>query len=377
MIFYLFARIFKNIIPQGIPMEKDSSFSAQQRTDQIKSFQAELQRLADENVFHLTAEQDNKIKKYHQTLLSDYMLKFDIDRSKNEKQLSLGMKVASFLAALGLAFSVLFLFLRFWGSYQVSTQVVILILAPSILLAATMYLSRFKNTSYYTKILSLLTFVTFVLNLSMLGQIFNITPSPNAFIVWAAFALLLAYALDARLLLGVGILFFAFFLSAKIGVWGGGYWINFSEHPENFFPVALILFFLSFMKYSKHTTFDVVYRYFSLLFFFIPVLILSNYGSISYLELNTDFIEGFYQIVGFGMSALAIYVGIRKGLSEVSNTANVFFVIFLYTKLYNWWWDWMPKYIFFFIIGISAFLILVLLKRFRNILLQNTQGKVL
>ncbi len=29
------------------------------------------------------------------------------------------------------------------------------------------------------------------------------------------------------------------------------------------------------------------------------------------------------------------------------NTGNVFFTIFLYTKFYDWWWDWMPKYLFF------------------------------
>lgn len=358
-------------------MNKISTLTAQQRTDQIKSFQAELEILKDTDVISLSAEQNEKIAKYHQNLLSNYSLEFDIDTTKNEKQLSLGMKIVSFLAALGLAFSIFFLFLQFWGDFKESTQVFILISTPTVLLFFTYYLSNKQNKDYYTKIAALITFTTFILNISMIAQIFNITPSPNASLIFSLFAFLLAYALNARLLLGMGIIFFSFFLSAKVGVWGGAYWINFSNHPENFFPVALILFLLSFINHSKYTNFDVVYRYFSMFLFFLPVLILSNYGSISYINLSEDSIEGFYQVIGFVFSAFAIYIGIKKGLSEVTNMGNVFFVIFLYTKFFNWWWNWMPKYIFFLIIGLSAVFILMILKRVRNELLKSTKENLL
>lgn len=358
-------------------MNKTSTLTAQQRTDQIKSFQAELEILKDTDVVSLTAEQDEKIAKYHQNLLSNYSLEFDIDTTKNEKQLSLGMKIVSFLAALGLAFSIFFLFLQFWGDFKESTQVFILISTPTVLLFFTYYLSNKQNKDYYTKIAALLTFTTFVLNISMIAQIFNITPSPNASLIFSLFAFLLAYALNTRLLLGIGIIFFSFFLSAKVGVWAGAYWINFSNHPENFFPVALILFLLSFINHSKYTNFDVVYRYFSMFLFFLPVLILSNNGSISYINLAEDSIEGFYQVIGFAFSAFAIYIGIKKGLSEVTNMGNVFFVIFLYTKFFNWWWNWMPKYIFFLIIGISAVFILMILKRVRSELLKGKKENLL
>jgi len=270
----------------------------------------------------------------------------------------------------------IFLFLQFWGNFEEITQVIILILTPTILFFLTIYLSKQQNRDYYTKISGLLTFVAFVLNLSMIGQIFNIAASPDAFLIWSTFAFLLAYALNARLLLGIGIIFFSFFLSAKVGVWGGAYWINFSNHPENFFPVALTLFLLSFINHSKYSNFDVVYRYFAMFLLFLPVLTLSNYGVISYIKMDKSLIEGFYQLVGFGFSAFAIYIGIKKGLSEVTNMGNVFFVIFLYTKFYNWWWGWMPKYIFFLLIGLSAVFILMLLKRIRNELLKNTKEKV-
>ena len=57
---------------------------------------------------------------------------------------------------------------------------------------------------------------------------------------------------------------------------------------------------------------------------------------------------------------------IVKGWPEVVNTGNVFFVVFLYTKFYQWWWEWMPKYLFFLVIGLTAILMLLVFKRLRN-----------
>jgi len=96
------------------------------------------------------------------------------------------------------------------------------------------------------------------------------------------------------------------------------------------------------------------------------VLILSNWGAVSYMDLTREAIEAIYQVVGFLVSAAAIWMGIKKRWPEVVNTGNVFFTIFLYTKFYDWWWDWMPKYLFFLVIGLTAILMLLLFKRLRG-----------
>ena len=43
-----------------------------------------------------------------------------------------------------------------------------------------------------------------------------------------------------------------------------------------------------------------------------------------------------------------------------------FFVIFLYTKFFDWWWDALPKWLFFLLLALSAILILLVLKRLRR-----------
>jgi len=354
-------------------MQVKSKVDAQRRADQIGYFQAELEIIEQERVLSLNESQRSSIAGYHESLMEQLSSTFDIDANRREKQLSLGMKIASFLGALGLAASVFFLFYQFWGRFSTNIQVIILVAAPLIGLAATMYASHKEKTGYFSKLIGLVSFACFVLNLSMLGKIFNITPSANAFLVWAIFAFLLAYASDARLLLAAGIICISSYLSAKTGTWSGCYWIHFGERPENFFPAALILFMIPYFPHNKFSGFAVIYRVFGMLLFFIPVLILSNWGAISYLNIARESIESIYQMAGFIFSAAAIWLGIKKSWPELVNTGNVFFTIFLYTKFYDWWWDWMPKYLFFLVVGLTAILMLLIFKRLRNSASTNVQ----
>ena len=98
----------------------------------------------------------------------------------------------------------------------------------------------------------------------------------------------------------------------------------------------------------------------------LPVLLLSNWGDGSYLYWDTSVIEGSYQLLGFIVSAALIALGIRQHWPDVINTGNVFFVLFLYTKMFDWWWEIMPKYLFFLIIALSSLLLLFVYKRIRQ-----------
>jgi uncharacterized membrane protein len=354
-------------------MRINSKSEAQQRVDQIGQFQAELRLLEQEAVLSLDEQQRRAVEQYHGELMAQLAATFDVDSSLREKRLSLGMKIASFLGALGLAASLFFLFYQFWGFLSTGVQVVILVAAPFVGMAATIYFARREKTGYFSKLAGLATIACFVLNLSMLGQIFNITPSPNAFLVWALFAVILAYASDARLLLAAGILAFAAFLSAKVGTWSGCYWIYFGVRPENFFPAAVLIFLVPLLPHTRVSGFAVIYRVLAMLLLFLPMLVLANWGAVSYLTLDNDSIEVIYQIAGFVLSAAAIWLGIRKGWQDAVNTGNVFFTIFLYTKFFDWWWDLMPKYLFFLVVALTAILMLLVFKRLRDVTVAQTR----
>jgi uncharacterized membrane protein len=345
-----------------------SRAEAQQRADAVRNFQRELSVLEREGVLVLSDEQRRSLAEHHARLLAEYASLYDIDRDAQSKQLSLGMRIASFLGALALGASVFFLFYQFWGRFPASAQVALLVGAAVASFGATLWVQKVDVSGYFAKLAAMVAFACFVLNIAMLGDIFNITPSDKAFVPWAAFALLLAYACDLRLLLAAGILCSIAFISSRAGTVSGIYWIHFGERPENFFPAAAAMFLVpQFIRHGRFPEFPPVYRIFGLLTLFLPMLVLANWGQLSYLDFEADAVAGLYQLLGFAASAATIWLGMRKSWAHVVNTGVVFFVVFLYTKFYDWWWELMPKYLFFLILALVAVLILLLLRRLRTV----------
>ena len=104
------------------------------------------------------------------------------------------------------------------------------------------------------------------------------------------------------------------------------------------------------------------------------MLVLAHWGYGSYLNIDPDIVEGGYQLLGFTLSGVLIWYGIRRNWAHVVNTGVTFFVIFIYTKFFDWWWDVMPKYLFFLVLGLVAILSLVILKRLRKSEQPVTEG---
>ncbi len=345
-------------------MNKDE---AQVRADRIRAFRAELGQAEQDGQIALTQEQRAKLASYHDDLLRKLAGDFDVDTSGEQKQLTIGMRIVSFLGAAAISAAVFFFFYRFWGLLSTPIQVILLIAAPILATLGVELAARRERTLYVAAIVGLVAFACFVLDLSMLGQIFNITPTQNAFLVWSLFAFILAYTYGIRILQVAGILSLMGYLAATMGTWRGCYWLSFGERPENFLAAGLFIFGLSFIPHRKLSEFPPYYRIFGLLAVFLAVLILSHWGRISYLSLDSKTVEYLYQVLGFAGAGLTIWAGIGNHWPGTTNLGSTFFAIFLYTKFFDWWWDWMPKYVFFLVLGLVAILLLLILKRLRRI----------
>src|SRR5437899_2788400 len=338
-----------------------SKAQAQKRADLIRAFRDELRNLEADRILVLPDEQRARLTRYHDETLRGLARDFDVDTTDAQKQMSWGMRIASFLGALALCAAVVLFFYRFWGLLSTPVQVAILLAAPIVAVLGTDLAARLDRTLHFAGILGLIAFGCFVLDLSVLGTIFNITPSPKAFLPWAALGFLLAYAYGPRILLAAGILSLAGYLSAVTGTWGGVYWLSFGERPENFFVAGAVLLAIPLIPHRTLHDFPPIYRIFGLLGFFLPILVLANWGEISYLRLPNARVQALYQIAGFLVSGAAIAFGIRRRFREVTNLGCTFFVIYLYTKFFDWWWDWMPKYLFFLILASVALGLLLVL----------------
>jgi hypothetical protein len=338
---------------------------AQQRADRLRVFRQEWEALERQGVLSWPAEQRAAVESYVDQALGDLAARYDIDTTDTQKQFSWGMRIASTLGGLALCAAVYLFFYRIWGWLGTPAQVGILILAPLASLAATHFAATRDRTLYYATLLSLVAFGCFVLNLNALGAIFQVTPSPNAFLAWGALGVSLAYAYGLRLPLAAGLVCLWLWAAAVIAS-ASGHWLAVPQRPENFLAPGLALIGCSFLSFPRQDDFPVVYRLLGLLSVFVTVAVLSEVDQASYLPMAPKRVEIFYQLIGFGATGGAMWQSIRRGWQAELYLSAAFFLFFFYARLVHWWWDWMPRYLFFFLIGLISLGLLALFRRLRR-----------
>jgi uncharacterized membrane protein len=346
--------------------ETSGKREAQERADRIHAFRRELEQLARDEVLVLSDEQRVRLDDHLDKTLAELAGRYDVDISESQKQISLAMRIASALGGLALCAAVFLFFYRYWGVLSTPLQVGVLIAIPILLLIAAESVSAKERTLYFTSLLALVAFASLILNLWVLGTIFNVAPTQNAFLAWGLFGLALAYGYRLRLELAAGLISLVLFVAASITVLSGGFWMAAFERPETFLPGGLALLSIPLvLRRDRHSGFPAIYRLCGLLFVFLALLALGNWGQLTYLPFTKKAVQGIYQISGFGVAVIAIWAGVRRRLAESINLGSAFFAIYLFNRLFVWWWDWMPKYLFFLIIGLIALVLLVVFRRLR------------
>jgi len=340
---------------------------AQRRVDRIRAFREELAELEQVGVVALDGEQGERLRRFHEEAVASLAARFDVDSTEAERRLSLGMRVASFLGAIAFSAAVYFFFYRFWGDLSTAAQVVVLAAAPLAALAGMELAARRERTLYVAGILGLVAVACFVLDLNVLGATFNRTPSPGAFLAWSAFAGLLAYAYGLRLLLVAAIAGFTVFFSSQVSSFMHCPWEFLGQRPENLFlPAVLLLLMAVFLPSRGLPRFPPLYRASGLIVLFLALFVVSNWGWASYLPWPSGTVEVAYQLASFVLAAAAIAIGSRRGWREVETVGSAVLVFYLFARFFDWWWDWMPRWLFFLVIGTLAVSMLLALRRLRS-----------
>jgi len=339
----------------------------QERADRLRVFQQELAELERENALTLSTEQRAHLDAHIEQTLKSLAAQYDVDTSESQRQISLGMKIASGLGGLALCAAVVLFFARYMGYWPTSVQVAVLALVPIALTLGAEFAARRETTFYYTALISIVAFAAFVANLMILGSIFNMAPTPNALAVWGLFGMALAYHFGLRLLLAASLISFLGWVTATTNVWRGWWWWEFERRPEELILAGAALGLLPLvLRHARNIDFPPVYRLVGMFGVFLPMLVLSFNGNSSYLPWDNRAVERFYQIAGVVVAAGTVWLGIRERWKEAVNTGTAFFTIFLFFRLIDWWWDRVPKYLFFLLIGAVAIAMVAAFKRLRT-----------
>jgi hypothetical protein len=76
--------------------------------------------------------------------------------------------------------------------------------------------------------------------------------------------------------------------------------------------------------------------------------------------------ETLTQLGGLALATAVVYHGLVLREGSVANTGAIGFVIFVFTRLHAWCWEWMPKYVFFLTLGLIAVVLLLAFRWLRR-----------
>lgn len=340
---------------------------AQRRVDQVSAFTRELAELERAGVLALPPGQREQIERYHGDVLATLARRFDVDRTDEQRQMALGMRVASLLGAVTLSAAVVLFFYRVWGLLTTPAQVISLIAVPLLMLLAVEVAARREPTRYIASVLSLIAAASFALNLSVVGAIFNMTPTPLVLAAWAAFALAVAYTYGLRLLLAGGVIAAMGYGVAAVASATGLDWSVSLVRPEPLLLLGPLAIAASFWPSGvRPEGFARTWRLVGVGALLLPLLFLSTWTEVfSYRLLPLNVLHAVYDIAGFGLPVVAIWYGIRRRWTDVVNAASGFLVVFIYAKCFDWWWELIPRYLFFLLLGGLAIGSMVILGRLR------------
>jgi hypothetical protein len=335
---------------------------AQRRADQVAAFRAELAELQRTGVLRLSDEALGAVARHHEELLDD-LARRGADVGERGKHVSLAMRMASLIAALALGASVFYFFFSVWGAIAFPIQVALLTAAPILALTGTAVAASRERSGAVTAILGALAVACFILDVVALGGALDLPGSPWSFLLWSGFALVVAYAYELRLALAAGVVCLAVFLAGALHHVAGGAWMLFLQRPECLLlPGGLALLIPLLRAEREPSGFGTIWRVAAVVLLFVPCLILSGTGA-SYLPIEESDAAVGYQVAGFLGSAGLVWLGLARLRKDLIYSSTLAFVALLFQRFVEWWWDWLPRYLFFLVVAAGALLALWVLRR--------------
>jgi hypothetical protein len=332
----------------------------------VRAFRAELALLKAAGVSPLTDDQQSALAAYHDRLLQQLATQYDIDRTTGAGQLSRGMRLASFFGGVTLTAAIYSVVERFWGRIDLPLQATLLAAFPLMALVGVELSARRERTLYVASLFALVAYGTFWLAVAVLSSTLNIPVTPAFIFAGAIFGLPLAIFYRFRVVLALALATLAVAVSATIFQLAGTEWTYAFERLEVLALAGFSLLVLAIPLSAIDSAFVMITRLVALTIGLGCLLGLASSYEMSLLPLDRRVVEGVYQALMFVACVVTLAMAVRRGWSETINLAAGMLALFLLVRFVDWFWDLLPRYMFFLILAAVAFGWLIVLRRMRD-----------
>ena len=339
---------------------------AQRRVHRIRAFRAELETLEQVGVASLSGEQRDAISRYHESLLQQLARDHDIDRTDQAGQLSRGMQLAAFFAAVALTAAVYSLVARFWGRIDLPVQATLLGAFPLMALVGVELSAQRERSLYVASIFALVAFATYWLAVFVLSALVNVPLTPMALWGGALFGVALALPYGFRVIFAGALVALLVAFAGSVFQSAGMPWTLVPEFPEILTAAAFLLATAAPRFAQSQRSFPAIARGVGFAIGFLGLLMLSSAAPASLLPTSGRVTEAIYQALMLVMVTGTLVIAVRKYWPETVYIAAAALTIFIFVRFVDWFWDALPRFVFFLLLAAVAFAWLLALRRLRS-----------
>ncbi len=339
----------------------------QQRVLDIASFREELTRLEREGVTVLDPQTSEHVHAHHDAVLASLADLANVDLTPADAKLSVGMRIATLLGAAALAAAYGFYVSSVWATLPLMQQL-LMVTVPSLILVMLTHLTAVRErTGYVAAVFATVAVIALWIGLVAVGTLFNLPDTRNLLLAVGVFALTLAYMYGLGLPLLIGIVTIGGWCWSLVSIPLGLFW---RDGFAYFDPVAVLglIYLLMPRVLPRPAGSGGIWRTVGAMAFGAAVVVLGMNARLSLLDGSVDpqWIEGGYQALAVLALPLLMVLGVRREWTGVTAVAVICFVLFLVMRLDDWFWDYLPKWLFFLLVGLLALLVLLLLRQLRT-----------
>ncbi len=149
--------------------------------------------------------------------------------------------------------------------------------------------------------------------------------------------------------------------------------IGATTYPLRFFPSLMLQYGIQFIALAVPSwirdpaKFAPWYRGIGTTVIVLGLLVVESNGQLSaFTAADVHTIEIAYKVIGAIVLAGLVAWGIRKDQRLVMQIGSAGAVLYLFMRLVDWFWDWVPQWLFFLLVGAFALSVLLVLRRMRR-----------
>ena len=337
------------------------------RAQRILAFREEVATLQDEGVVGRDGELLAKVTAHHDAILADISAREDVDFTRSEARLSTGMRIATVLGAAALSAAWGFFVAAAWDDLARGGRLALVAIPPILLTLGTAYAARRESSGYVASIVATVAAIAFAVNLTALGVLYDLPDSRRIFLAVGTFAMLLAYGYGLAMPLLIGIGGIGGWLWSLAAIPQGRWWDGVFGQLEFLALLGAVAMLIPALTRKGPPSFALVWRAVGATGMVVALLFLGLTADASFFDgANDDVVEGIYQLLGGVAFTVMVWQGLVRDRTELVRAGTVGLALLLLFRMVDWFWDWIPKWLFFLVVGGIAFGALLLLRRLRR-----------